>query len=240
MGEFVRLQKYISMCGEASRRAAEKLMIEGKVYVNDKQVRELGTKVEIGADKVKVNGRLIKPETKKYYIMLNKPSGYVTTVRDQFERPTVIDLINEEIHSRIYPVGRLDYETEGLLIMTNDGEFSNKIMHPKYNKNKTYIAVLSGGISISSLNRLRCGIVIDNYKTKPALIEIIESVPGKTTVKITIHEGRNRQIRKMFEAVGSNVIYLKRIAIGDIELGNLPLGRWRYLTAVEISKLAKM
>ncbi len=240
MGEIVRLQKYISMCGEASRRAAEKLISDGKVSVNDEIITELGTKVEIGADKVKINGKLLKPITKKYYIMLNKPAGYVTTAKDQFDRPTVMDLIKTEIHTRVYPVGRLDYETEGLLIMTNDGEFSNKIMHPRYNKNKTYIAVLKNGITISALNKLRRGVIIDGFKTSPAEVEILETVQGKTTVQITIHEGKNRQVRRMFEAVGSKVQYLQRTAIGDIELGNLPLGRWRYLTAHEVDKLIRM
>lgn len=237
MGEIVRLQKYIAMCGAASRRNAEVLIAEGRVKVNGATVRELGTKVEIGADKVSVNGKMLKPVNKKYYIMLNKPAGYVSTVNDQFDRPTVIDLIKTEIPSRIFPVGRLDYETEGLLLLTNDGDFTYRVTHPKFNTSKTYIAVIKGGITISGLNKLRNGVKIDDYTTSPAEVEMLDAEGGKTTFKITIHEGRNRQVRKMFEAVGCKVAYLQRISIGKVELGNLPLGRWRHLTSHEVSYL---
>lgn len=237
MGETVRLQKYMAMCGVASRRGAEAMISEGRVRVNDRKITEPGEKVEIGADKVAVDGKIIKPINKKYYIMLNKPSGYVSTVKDQFERPTVMDLIKHEIKARMFPVGRLDYETEGLLLLTNDGEFTHKVTHPKFNTEKTYIAVIKGGISISGLNKLRKGVKIDNYVTSPAEVEMIDTSAGKTTFKITIHEGKNRQVRKMFEAVGCKVAYLQRISIGKVELGNLPLGRWRYLTSHEVNYL---
>lgn len=237
MGEIVRLQKYIAMCGTASRRAAEKLIEEGKVKVNGKKVTELGTKVEIGADTVTVSGRIQKCEQKKYYIALNKPSGYVTTVKDEFLRPTVLNLISEDIDARLFPVGRLDFETEGLLLLTNDGDFANAVTHPKYNKNKTYIVIINGGIPVSAINKLRRGVVIDDYKTSPAELEMLDASGGKTTFKITIHEGKNRQVRKMFESVGGKVVYLKRIRIGNVELGNLPLGRWRHLTSHEIKCL---
>lgn len=238
MGEIVRLQKYIAMCGVASRRAAETLIAEGKVRVNGQIVRELGTKIEIGADEVAVHNKPIKATQKKYYIMLNKPSGYVSTAKDQFERPTVVDLIGEEISSRIFPVGRLDYETEGLLLLTNDGDFTYRVTHPKFHMDKTYIATLKGGITVRGLQQLRKGVVIDeDFKTAPAEVEIMDAVNGQTVVKITIHEGRNRQVRKMFEAVGSKVTHLQRIQIGKIELGTLPLGRWRYLTSHEVTYL---
>ncbi|MBE7043973.1 MAG: rRNA pseudouridine synthase [Ruminococcaceae bacterium] len=234
----VRLQKYIAMCGVASRRAAETLIAEGKVRVNGQIVRELGTKIEIGADEVAVHNKPIKATQKKYYIMLNKPSGYVSTAKDQFERPTVVDLIGEEISSRIFPVGRLDYETEGLLLLTNDGDFTYRVTHPKFHMDKTYIATLKGGITVRGLQQLRKGVVIDeDFKTAPAEVEIMDAVNGQTVVKITIHEGRNRQVRKMFEAVGSKVTHLQRIQIGKIELGTLPLGRWRYLTSHEVTYL---
>lgn len=240
MGEIVRLQKYIAMCGKASRRNAEKLITNGDVRVNGKVITELGTKVEIGADKVSVGGENIKVENKKYYILLNKPAGFVSTVHDQFDRPSVTDLLKKDINARVFPVGRLDYETEGALILTNDGDFANRVMHPKYNKSKTYIAVLSGGISISGINRLRRGIKIDDYKTQPAEIEILEPEGRKARVKITIHEGKNRQVRKMFEAVGSHVEYLQRIKIGRVELGNLKVGNWRHLTSHEVNSLKNM
>lgn len=239
MGEIVRLQKYIAMSGKASRRAAEELITAGRINVNGEVIKELGTKVEIGADIIKLDGKIIKPETRNYYIMLNKPTGYVSTVNDQFSRPTVIDLIDEEIKSRVFPVGRLDYDTEGLLLLTNDGDFTYKVTHPKFNMNKTYIATIKGGIKVSGLNALRRGVTIDDYKTSPAEVEIIDAEKGVTTIKITIHEGKNRQVRKMFDAVGCKVIALKRISIGIVELGNLPLGRWRHLTTHEINYLTK-
>ncbi len=239
MGEIVRLQKYIAMCGVASRRKAEELIEKGTVKVNDQKVTELGTKVEIGADKVTVNGRDIKPEQKNFYIMLNKPTGYVSTVSDQFDRPTVLDLVGTDIKSRIFPVGRLDYDTSGLLLLTNDGDFTYKVTHPKFELEKTYIALLKGGITISGLNKLRRGVKIDDYTTSPARVEIIDAKDGYTKVKITIHEGKNRQVRKMFSSVGSNVVELERISIGTVELGNLPLGHWRHLTSHEISYLTR-
>lgn len=237
MGEIIRLQKYIAMCGVASRRGAETLIEEGKVKVNGEKVTEQGVKVEIGADKVMVNGRLVKPELKKYYIALNKPIGYVTTAKDELDRPTVLDLIKTDIDARLFPVGRLDYDTEGLLILTNDGDFANSVAHPKYNKNKTYIVTIKGGISISSINKLRRGVYIDGYKTQPAEVEMLDAVAGRTTFKITIHEGKNRQVRKMFSQVGGKIINLQRISISNVELGNLPLGRWRHLTSHEINCL---
>lgn len=239
MGEIVRLQKYIAMCGVASRRKAEELIEQGSVKVNDQKVTELGTKVEVGADKVTVNGKTIKPEQKNYYIMLNKPTGYVSTVTDQFDRPTVIDLVGNDINSRIFPVGRLDYDTSGLLLLTNDGDFTYKVTHPKFELEKTYIALLKGGITIAGLNKLRRGVKIDDFTTSPAKVEIIDAKDGYTQVKITIHEGKNRQVRKMFEAVGSKVAELQRISIGKVEIGNLPLGRWRHLTSHEISYLTR-
>lgn len=241
MGEIVRLQKYIAMCGVASRRAAESLISEGRVKVNGKTVNEQGIKVEIGADTVAVNGKDIKPDRKNYYIMLNKPIGYVSTVHDQFERPTVVDLLKNEIKTRIFPVGRLDYDTEGLLLLTNDGDFTYKVTHPKFKVDKTYIAVLKGGISIKGLAALRKGVKLDDgFVTSPAQLEMLDADNGHTTIKITIHEGKNRQVRRMFESVGAKVAELQRISIGNVELGTLPLGRWRYLTAHEINYLKNL
>lgn len=237
MGEIVRLQKYMAMCGVASRRNSEVIIQDGRVRVNNQIVRELGTKIEIGNDIVSVDGKVIKVANKKYYIMLNKPVGYVSTVNDQFDRPTVVDLLKEEIKTRIFPVGRLDYDTEGLLILTNDGDFSYKVTHPKFHVDKTYIAVLKGGITIGGLNALRRGVKIDDYTTSPAEVEMLDAENGRTTIKITIHEGKNRQVRKMFEAVGCKVIALQRVSIGNVELGNLPLGRWRHLTSHEVNYL---
>lgn len=238
MGETVRLQKYIAMSGAASRRAAETMINDGRVKVNGKKITEQGVKVEIGADNVSLDGKPLKIKNKKYYIMLNKPAGYVSTAKDQFDRPTVVDIIKNDIEDvRIFPVGRLDYETEGLLLLTNDGEFTNKVTHPKFHMDKTYIATIKGGISIGGINKLRSGVYIDDFKTSPAQAEILDAADGRTTVKITIHEGKNRQVRKMFEAVGCTVLGLKRIKIGTVELGNLPVGRWRHLTSHEVNYL---
>lgn len=233
----MRLQKYIAMCGVASRRKAEELIDKGLVKVNGKTVREMGVKVEIGADKVEVGGELLKTANKNYYIMLNKPSGYVTTAKDEFDRPTVIDLVSEDIKTRIFPVGRLDYETEGLLLLTNDGDFTYRVTHPKFSIDKTYIVILKGGITIRALGQLRRGVDIGGFVTSPAEVEILDAEAGKTMLRIVIHEGKNRQVRKMMEAVGCKVDYLKRVKIGTVELGNLPTGRWRYLTSHEINYL---
>jgi len=239
MGEIVRLQKYIAMSGASSRRGAEELIEEGRVKVNGKKITEQGVKVEVGADIVTLDNMELKIKNKNYYIMLNKPVGYVSTVKDQFERPTVLDLVQKDLKDvRLFPVGRLDYDTEGLLLLTNDGDFTYKVTHPKFNTQKTYIATLKGGITIAGLNKLRRGVVIDGYKTSPAELKIIDAIEGHTIVEITIHEGRNRQVRKMFESVGSKVVALQRTKIGQVELGNLPLGRWRYLTSHEISYLS--
>lgn len=241
MGDIVRLQKYIAMCGEASRRGAETLISEGKVKVNGKVITEQGVKVEIGADTVELCGKRIKPANERIYIMMNKPAGYVTTVKDQFDRPTVMDLIEGEIHTRVFPVGRLDYETEGLLLLSDDGDFTYRVTHPKFNKNKTYIAVIKGGITIQGLQALRRGVRLeDGFRTSPADVEMLSADGGRTTIKITIHEGHNRQVRQMFEAVGCRVTELKRISIAGVQLGNLPLGRWRHLTSHEIRCLSEL
>ncbi len=237
MGEIVRLQKYISMCGAASRRHAETLITDGRVTVDGAVVDELGSKVEIGANCVCLDGKELKVMRKKYYIMLNKPYGYISAVNDQFSRPTVSELVKEELNVNLYPVGRLDYDTEGLIFLTNDGDFTYHITHPKNNVGKTYIATLKGGITIKHLAALRRGIRVEDYKTSPAQVELLDSVPGQSKVKITIHEGKNRQVRKMFESLGYTVAALERVAVGNVELGNLARGRWRYLTTHEVSYL---
>lgn len=237
MGEIVRLQKYIAMCGAASRRHAEEFITSGRVSVDGEIIREFGTKVEIGANKVSLDGKELEPERKKCYIMLNKPYGYISAVKDQFDRPTVADIIKEELNISLHPVGRLDYDTEGLILLTNDGDFTYHITHPKYNVGKTYIATLKGGITIKHLMALRRGIRVEDYKTSPAEVELLDSIPGQSKVQITIHEGKNRQVRKMFESLGYTVAALERIAIGKVTLGNLAKGRWRHLTSYEVSYL---
>ena len=230
----MRLQKYIALCGVASRRAAERLIESGRVTVNGGLVDYMGCEVDENADEVTVDGKVIKPESRLYYIALNKPKNYVTTVSDNLGRPTVMELVRD-IDARIYPVGRLDFDTSGLLIMTNDGAFANAVTHPSHAVDKVYIARISRPLEKSDEIRLRGGVEIDGRLTAPAKVEQLHGrIPE---VKITIHEGRNRQVRKMLEAVGSEVLALKRVAVGGVTLGNLPEGKWRHLSDAEINKL---
>ena len=232
----MRLQKYMAQCGVASRRASEEIIQQGRVSVNGDVIDYMGFEVEPEKDKVEVDGILIKPESKKYYIILNKPKGYVTTVNDEFDRPTVMELVGD-VHARIYPVGRLDYDTAGLLIMTNDGDFANTVTHPSHTVSKAYIAQLDTMPDADSLNTLRQGVLLDGKLTAPARVEVLKPTKRGCEIKVTIHEGRNRQVRRMFEAIGSNVVSLKRISIGNITLGNLPEGKWRHLNDAERQRL---
>ncbi len=235
--EEMRLQKYLALCSVASRRASEELIVQGRVSINGNVVTELGTKVKDG-DSVTVDGKPIKLKNKKLYIMLNKPAGCVTTVSDERGRKTVMDYV-EDIGERIYPVGRLDYNTQGLLILTNDGDFTYAVTHPKHEKEKVYEAVVSGIMLHGATDKLERGVYIDGKKTSPAKVEVKEHRRNTSLVQIAIHEGRNRQVRKMCEAVGHEVLALKRISIAGVELGRLDEGRWRHLTEVEINKLRK-
>ena len=233
--ENMRLQKYLAICNVASRRAAEKLITEGRVYVNGNKVTELGTKVADG-DSVCVDGKPITAENKKIYIMLNKPMGYVTTVKDTHAEKTVMELVGD-IKERIYPVGRLDCDTSGLLFLTNDGCFTFGITHPSRKLDKVYEATVYGTVVHDGVQKLERGIYIDGIKTSPARVEVMSHRANTSVLRITIHEGRNRQIRKMCEGIGHRVQKLKRLSVGGIELGNLPLGKWRHLTESEIKKL---
>ncbi|MBR2500191.1 MAG: rRNA pseudouridine synthase [Clostridia bacterium] len=238
MAEKVRLQKFMATAGLASRRACEEIITAGRVLVNGKVIDELGFKVDPDYDEICVDGKKITLPDKKYYIMLNKPQGYITSASDQFGRATVLDLVSD-IKERLYPVGRLDYDTEGLLLLTNDGDFAQKLTHPKYEKSKTYVAVVKGAVTPQNARLLSKGVIIDGKKTSPAKVNTIYKNDGTTEVTLTIFEGRNRQVRKMCASIGHEVISLKRIAVGDIILGNLPKGKWRHLNPVEINKLLK-
>ncbi len=232
----MRLQKFIAECGIASRRNAEKIIESGRVTVNGDLVDYMGFVLDPEKDIVEIDGRVIEPENKKYYIVLNKPKNYVTTVSDDLGRPTVMQLVSD-INARIYPVGRLDFDTTGLLIMTNDGEFANILTHPRHVVNKTYIARIDKPLDEIQLDRLRNGIDLDGVMTSPAKAENIKRPQKGFEVKITIHEGKNRQVRRMLDAVGANVMSLKRISVGSLTLGNLPEGKWRKLSDAEINKL---
>lgn len=233
--EQVRLQKYMADCGVASRRKCEEIIAAGRVTVNGETITELGTKVT-GTEDIRLDGKPIRPVHKKVYIMLNKPAGYITTAHDDFDRPTVFDLIKDEIHTRVFPVGRLDYDTEGLLLLTNDGDVTYALTHPKHHIDKTYVVYLNDVPVPGAVERLKKGVAIDGKKTAPAKVDWIRD----NLLHITIHEGRNRQIRKMVEAVGYQVEYLQRISVGKLILGNIPLGRWRHLNQNEIAYLKKL
>ncbi len=231
----IRLQKHLSACGIASRRKAEELIEAGKVRVNGR-VACLGDKVDPKRDKVTVRGKTVVAVTQKVYIMLHKPRGYVTTMSDEFERKTVADLV-KDVGVKVFPVGRLDRDSEGLLIMTNDGELANAITHPSKLVNKTYRVTVGGAVDDDQIKKLCEGVVIDGKKTKPCDVFVIERREDRTVLNFIIHEGRNRQIRKMCEAVGLNVLRLKRTEIAGVKLGGLKSGSWRDLNERELTRL---
>ena len=238
--EELRLQKYLAECGVASRRKCEEFIAEGRVKVNGNIV-ELGFKVNPDKDQVEFDGKLIKQDKKDFtYILLNKPIGVVTTAEDQFDRQTVLDLV--KVKTRVVPVGRLDMYTSGALILTDDGDFIYKVTHPKHEINKTYTVTLVGLGSNEDVEKLRNGVEIDNgYLTKPAKARILKIDEQKkiSRVEITIHEGKNRQVRKMCEAIGKKVIALHRAKIGNLGVKDLELGTWRYMTKKEVEQILK-
>lgn len=232
----IRLQKMMAMSGVASRRASEKLIEEGRVKVNGTVTTQLGTTVDPDKDLVEVNDQPITCVTEMIYILLNKPSGFVTTAKDQFNRPTVLDLL-KGLDARVYPVGRLDYQTSGLLILTNDGDLTLKLTHPKHQIFKTYLATVEGSIQQNSLEKLTNGVDIGDFITSPAKVTLLESSPYESVVTIDIREGKYRQVRRMFEAVGHPVIELQRTNLGTLNLTGLSEGDWRNLTDAEVTYL---
>lgn len=233
-----RLQKYMSRCGIASRRKSEELILEGRVKVNNVIINELGFKINSEQDEVLVDNILIKPAEKSIYIMLNKPEGVISSVKDDRNRKTVIDVIG--IKEKIFPIGRLDYDTSGLLLLTNDGEIYNKIIHPRKKVNKVYIAKVKGIFSEEEMKVFENGVDIGDYITARSKIEILKKYFNSCEVKITIHEGKNRQVRRMCSALNHEVISLKRISIGEIALTDLEKGKWRNLYQKEIEYLKKL
>lgn len=231
----MRINKFLAGCGVAGRRGADKLVSEGKVKVNGKLVTELGYDVDMYNDTVTVEGRRVKYKSRDYYVMLHKPKGYVCTAKDELGRKTVMELI--DVKARLFTVGRLDYDTEGLLLLTTNGDVAQKLTHPKSEISKTYVAKIEGGISESELEKLQNGVIIDGKKTSKAKAQVIESDEKFTKVEIIITEGRNRQVRKMLESVGKIVVFLKRTAEGDIRLGGLSRGKYRFLNDKEIDYL---
>lgn len=234
----LRLQKYMAQAGVASRRESEKIILEGRVMVNGEIVKRLGTKVDSKKDIIKVDGKRIQLEREKIYLMLNKPKGYVTTLKDKHSERIVLDLI-PSIEERVFPVGRLDADTTGLLLMTNDGDLAYRLTHPSYEVPKIYIAEVKGIPNSKKLHRFRKGLKIDGRMTAEAYVKVLEKRKGSSILKISIHEGRNRQVRKMCKQIGHPVINLKRVGIGNLKLGNLKLGEWRFLTKSEINYLKR-
>ena len=235
-----RLQKILSRAGVASRRAAEQLMLDGRVTVNGATTRELGTKADPAHDDIRVDGRRVRVAAQQRYILLNKPRGFMTTRSDPERRPTVLDLL-KGVHEYVYPVGRLDFDSEGLLILTNDGDLAARLTHPRHGVVRVYEARVLGVPDAHDLDRLSRGIVVDGRRTGPA--EIVVKPRGRdaheATLVLTIHEGRNRQVRKMCDAIGHPVTQLRRVAIGPIRDGKLKVGAWRELTGEEVEHLRK-
>ena len=231
-----RLQKVIANLGYCSRRHAEELIKEGKVLVNGQVITELGTKVKSG-DSISVEGNILDNNKNYEYYLLNKPRGVVTTTNDEFGRKTVLDLVISS--NRIYPVGRLDYDTTGVLLLTNDGNLANKLMHPSSNIEKTYIAKIEGVMNPTSIMKLKKGVVIDGYKTRPAKVKVksIDKKMNKSIVQITITEGKNHQVKNMFEAVGHKVLKLKREKYAIFDVKDLKVGEYRKLTFKEVAIL---
>ena len=256
-----RLQKYLANNGVAARRKCEEFIQEGRVRVNGQVVKELGTKINPEKDIVEFDGKVVKPVGKKVYILLNKPIGYVTTVKDQFERPTVLDLV--KVEEKVLPVGRLDMYTSGALILSNDGEFINKITHPRNEVEKTYTVTVKGIVTKEDVEKLQNGVEIqmdklyenedenneeNNYnpkqkdktfKTGKAKVKILKTDEEKniSRLQITIHEGKNREVRKMCEAIGKKVLALHRRKIGNLDVKNIELGKWRYLNKKEVEEM---
>ena len=238
-GVGIRLQKILSTAGVASRRASEELITGGRVTVNGEVVRELGSKADPAADVIRVDGRRIRTDIRHRYLALYKPRGYVTTRKDPEGRPTVIDLLARDV-GYIYPVGRLDYDSEGLLLLTTDGELAERLTHPRHEVERVYEAIVAGVPDDAAIEKLRRGVFIDGRRTAPAEVRrgaTVKSGGGTTKLTIALREGRNRQVRKMCLAVGHPVRVLTRTRMGGITLGRLRPGEWRELTAAEVAAL---
>ena len=232
----MRLQKYMAMCGVAARRKCEEIIASGRVAVNGETITQMGTQVEEG-DVVTLDGQVITPEEEKRYILYHKPAGEVTTVSDDKGRETVMDRF-ADFPVRLYPVGRLDYDSEGLLLLTNDGELAQRLTHPSCEVDKVYQVTVSGTLERSP-ERLSAIRMLDGERIRPAKVEILRRWPGQALLEITIHEGKNRQIRRMCRQVGLNVLRLQRVREHTLSLGHLKPGKWRYLTEAEIRTLKR-
>ncbi len=236
MNRSIRLQKYLAQCGVASRRKAEKYIAQGRVEVDGCVVTAMGTQIIPDKHLISLDGKQIEAESEHVYILLNKPKGYVTTLSDPQGRPIVTSLI-KDIQQRLFPVGRLDLDTEGALLLTNDGSLAQKIQHPSFEVNKSYEATVVGLPTKKNISKLKNGILLDGKKTSPAQITIKKKNKNSCIITITIHEGRKRQVRKMFQWIGNPVLQLKRISYGKLHLGNLPIGHYKRLKRNDIDKI---
>ena len=234
----MRINKYLADCGVASRRKCDELILQGKVKVNNKVTRELGLDIK-PTDVVLFENRVVRPSVRRVYYKLHKPKGYVTTASDEKGRKTVVELMRK-VQERVYPIGRLDYDTEGLLILTNDGDITNILTNPKNAVKKTYIASIEGEITPQDIKQISKGVDIGGYTTQPCSAQILDKDEKFTRVEIIISEGKNHQVKKMFEAVGKNVAFLKRVSIGEIKLGGLSRGEYKALTTKEIAYLKSL
>ncbi len=234
----MRLNKFLSQAGVASRREADRMITEGRVSVNNTVVEELGTQIDPMTDSVQVDGRNVKKEKEEIYILLNKPAGYLVTLKDPFKRPTVLELL-PKLKMRVFPVGRLDLNSEGLLLLTNDGELANRLMHPRYRIKKVYEVRTKGIPSRRSLQKLQNGIHLDGRKTAPAKVVYLGSDPKNARIRVELIEGRKREVRRMFEAIDISLLSLKRVNYAGIAIGDLKKGQWRYLKLPEIAGLKK-
>ena len=234
----IRLNKYLALAGIASRREADRMISEGRVSINGEIVDMLGIQVDGEKDKVEVDGKSVKPMKSGVYVILNKPPGYLVTAKDPFQRPTIVNLL-PSMKTRIFPVGRLDFDSEGLLLLTNDGDLANRLMHPSYQVIKEYRIRVKPKPDLSALATLQKGISLDGKKTAPAKFRILTTTVKGTLLMAKIHEGRKRELRRMFEYMGFQVLALKRVKLGNLHLGHLKKGKWRHLTRDEVARLKK-
>lgn len=234
----IRLNKFLAEAGVASRRKADRLIIEGRVKVNYRVVQELGTKIDDSQDLVEVDGKIVRRRECLVYLMLNKPSGYLVSVKDPSSRPTILSLL-PPLKERIFPIGRLDFESEGLLLLTNDGQLAFRLTHPRYEVKKVYLVELGGEVKASELILLERGIFVDGKRMTPDKASLIFRNPKKTILKIELHEGRKREIRRMCEAIGHRVLKLKRISFAGLKLDRLRTGQWRFLKPGEVMVLRR-
>jgi len=234
----IRLNKFLAQAGVASRREVDKMIAGGEIKVNGRVIQVLGYKIDDEKDKVEVEGKKIEREEGQVYLMINKPPGYLVTLKDRFQRPTIKQLL-PSLGKRIFPVGRLDYDSEGLLLLVNDGELAYRLTHPRFKVGKVYLVKVKGDPDPSKLSRLEKGIYLEGRKTAPAKIARLSRSSKRNLLKVEIYEGRKREVKKMFDAVGHGVLQLKRIDFGGVRLGKLKTGKWRFLTRKEIDTLKK-